>query len=193
LTTATWTKVNLGTEDFDTYNMHFTSVAALTGTVSKTATSATITGSGTLFTTELSIGQVFTIPGTATEYGVVKAIASTTSLTLWQTMANTAAAQTGTRLNTPIVALATKGGKYQILAAVTFAANATGTRRVAIYKNGTIVYEIAQPATASAAHAVVVNDVISLVPGDYLELCAYQDSGGALNSTAAFLAATLYG
>jgi hypothetical protein len=51
---------------FDTESMHYTSAAALTGTVSKTSGSATVTGSGTAFLTELSVGQVIRVPKTLT-------------------------------------------------------------------------------------------------------------------------------
>lgn len=56
--------LDLDTNDHDTDGMHFTSTSALTGTVSKTATSTTLTGSSTAFTSELSVGQVISIPKT---------------------------------------------------------------------------------------------------------------------------------
>jgi hypothetical protein len=100
------------TDDRDTDSYHFTSAAALTGTVAKTATSPTITGSGTSFTTELSVNQVFQVPGTATEIVVVKSIESNTSLTAWSNLANTASGQTGTRLNNYVAIPAGLGGVY---------------------------------------------------------------------------------
>ncbi len=79
---------------------HFTSAAALTGTVAKTASSAAVVGTGTLFTTELTVGQVISIPGTSAEKAVVTAIADNTHLTLSVAMAHTATGQTATRVNT---------------------------------------------------------------------------------------------
>jgi len=49
---------------FDTEGMHYTSAAALTGTVAKTAASTTLTGSSSAFLTELSAGQVVRIQKT---------------------------------------------------------------------------------------------------------------------------------
>jgi hypothetical protein len=52
---------------------------ALTGTVSTTNTSATVTGSGTVFPTEVQVGDVIRVNST---YAKVTAIASNTSLTI---------------------------------------------------------------------------------------------------------------
>lgn len=102
ISNATATLVNWDTEDSDADNQHFTSSANLTGTVSKTTGSQTLTGSGTAFTTELSIGQVISVPGTATEKRVVVAIASATSLTVNSPYANTASGQTAARVNSAV-------------------------------------------------------------------------------------------
>ncbi len=70
--------------------------ATLSGTLSKTASSKTITGTGTHFTSELTIGREIAIPGTKTEYFIVSAIASDTSLSVFDAAVNTAAGQTAT-------------------------------------------------------------------------------------------------
>lgn len=76
----------------------FGSGSAITGTVTKTAGSATITGSGTSFTTALAVGDVVDIPGgTATERLMVTAIGSNTSLTVHKNAAYSAAGQTLTK------------------------------------------------------------------------------------------------
>jgi hypothetical protein len=76
----------------------FGSAANLTGTVSKTAGSTTITGSGTSFSTALDVGDVIEVPGgTYTERVVVVAIASNTSLTVHRTMSFSASGQTASR------------------------------------------------------------------------------------------------
>jgi hypothetical protein len=73
------------------------SPGAATGTVTFTQTSATVTGSGTAFTTELKVGDMVflstanTAPGTTTRYKVA-AIANTTSLTLASAYTATTAA-----------------------------------------------------------------------------------------------------
>src|SRR6185437_14101347 len=69
-------------DDIDADNQHFTSAANLTGTLQKTSGSTAIVGTSTLFTTELSVGQVISVPGTAAEVAVVIAIADATHLTV---------------------------------------------------------------------------------------------------------------
>ncbi len=69
---------------------------ALTGTVAKSAASATLTGTSTLFTTELLVGDKITVPGTANETRTVTAIASDTSLTVDSAFTYAATGQTAT-------------------------------------------------------------------------------------------------
>jgi hypothetical protein len=70
----------------------------LTGTVAKNAT-ATVTGSGTAFLSQLVAGDVIRIPGgTSTEDRTVLAIASDTSLTVTAAFTTTASGQTGQRV-----------------------------------------------------------------------------------------------
>lgn len=73
-------------------------LSALTGTVTKTASSATVAGVGTAFLSELSVGMVISIPGTAVERGIITAIASDASLTCAANFANTASGQTASRV-----------------------------------------------------------------------------------------------
>ena len=68
----------------------------ITGTVAK-AGSTTLTGTSTLFLTELMVGDLISVPGGGgTEVREVSAIASNTSLTVTATFANTASGQTCT-------------------------------------------------------------------------------------------------
>lgn len=71
----------------------------LTGTVAKTSGQSTLTGTGTAFTTELAIGQTIRVPGGANEDRLILHIASSTSLTVGGTWANTASGQTALRLS----------------------------------------------------------------------------------------------
>lgn len=89
----------LDSEVHDTDGYHFTSAANLTGTVAKAAGSAVITGTGTSFTTELSVGQAVSIPGTAVETFIVSVITDNTHFTAYQTSVNTATGQTAARVN----------------------------------------------------------------------------------------------
>lgn len=68
----------------------------LSGTVAKIAASTTITGTNTMFLSELRPGEVISIPGTAVEYFVVTAIASNTSATIHAAAVNNATGQTAT-------------------------------------------------------------------------------------------------
>lgn len=73
-------------------------------------------------------------------------------------------------------------GWYQIQAQVQFATNATGYRYIRFLKNGSIL----DRTTATVAGSSVINAYTSssileyLLPGDYIEVQAYQNSGGAL-------------
>jgi hypothetical protein len=88
----------------------------LTGTVAKTAASPTVTGTGTLFLTELSVGETIRVPGTADEDRVISAIASNTSLTVTANFANSASAQVASRVQ-----------HYQITDSLWSGLNGTGT------------------------------------------------------------------
>lgn len=74
-------------------------------------------------------------------------------------------------------------GKYFVIAQVAFDDSATGARAISIRKNGTIINDTSIPASgaASADHAVLAQILISGNAGDYIDVQAYQASGGALN------------
>ena len=161
---------SLNSEAYDTDNYHFTSSSALTGTVSKTSGSAAIVGSGTSFTTELSVNQVITIPGTATEVGVVKTITDNTNLTLWQTMANTASGQTATRYNKAVAIPAGLGGYYAITA---FMYDGSGSDRFGnIMVNGAA----ARASIFGGRTSVAGSQVYYLSPGDYVTMLYSSNS-----------------
>lgn len=69
----------------------------LTGTVAKNGTT-TLTGTGTAFLSEISVGQVIRVPGVASEDRTVASIASNTSLTVTTAFAQTASGQTAQRV-----------------------------------------------------------------------------------------------
>lgn len=73
-------------------------------------------------------------------------------------------------------------GIYQIIAHVSFASNPTGYRRVVvIYNGGGIAAEAFIPAVTGGSTVVVVAGNYKLAVGDYIELRAQQNSGGALD------------
>jgi hypothetical protein len=182
-TSGTSYDVDWDTEDWDTDTMHYTSAAACTGTVTKTASSATLTGSGTLFTSELSVGQVISVPGTAAEKRVVTAIASDTSLTVNANFANSASGQTATRLRSAIVFRT--AGKYIITGQVGYAAN-SGTRYAQmIVQSGATRTEIqvkAENPITGAATVVPVHDIYNAAQWDFVEMIAIQFTGGSNTS-----------
>jgi hypothetical protein len=78
-------------------------------------------------------------------------------------------------------------GKYQVSAHVEIAANATGIRYIAFRVNGTASQYIGQATllgSASLAAALNLSSLIDLAVNDYVEVRAFQNSGGALNVTA---------
>lgn len=74
-------------------------------------------------------------------------------------------------------------GTYQVSGYIAFDANATGVRYLALYKNGALVgYPSTIPASsAGVSSSLALSHIIQLVVGEYLEVKAYQSSGGALN------------
>lgn len=74
-------------------------------------------------------------------------------------------------------------GYYLVSIKVDFASNATGQRYIGIKKNGTTYRYLSIVRAVSAASDLMINGTImlNLVATDYIEVCAYQDSGGALN------------
>lgn len=94
--------------------------------------------------------------------------------------------QTGTLhstvTNNSRVTIAT-AGVYCFTGTVAFAANATGQRVIVIKVNGTTYYDkLAFPNNgAGNTFEAQITKLLSLAAGDYVELFAYQDSGGNLN------------
>jgi hypothetical protein len=78
-------------------------------------------------------------------------------------------------------------GLYHIGATVEFAANATGYRLLQILHNGTLVIAIqtAQAITNGDPTRLTISTVYPLSATDYVEVQAYQTSGGALNVVSA--------
>lgn len=76
----------------------------------------------------------------------------------------------------------TTAGIYAISAGAVFATNATGTRQVAVFLNGTtIIGGNSVPAVSGGGTVVGAHVLYALTVGDYLELSVFQSSGGALD------------
>jgi hypothetical protein len=169
-------------ELWDTNAFHFTSSANLTGTVAKTATSPNIVGTGTSFTTELSVNQVISIPGTAAEIGVVKTITDNTNLVLWQNMANSASGQTAARVNSAVAIPAGKAGYYSVKASCFVSA---APSRLEIFVNGAIATGRGSGGSTSGNYLLSSAD-LNLTAGSYVQIKgtaggsrAYGDAGTA--------------
>lgn len=74
--------------------------------------------------------------------------------------------------------------RYLIGAAITFAPHATGERAIKFRKNGTTDLRGSggEPTSSGSVNTLTpMTTLVDLVAGDYVEVMAYQDSGGALN------------
>ena len=84
--------------------------------------------------------------------------------------------------NTRMTIPAGKAGKYLISGLVSWQSNSTADRRIGIYKNGSY---IAFPARFNPSStddtAMSFSYVTSLAVADYIEILAFQSSGGSLN------------
>jgi hypothetical protein len=76
-------------------------------------------------------------------------------------------------------------GKYLVTANIAFAANATGYRRILLRANAaTDLAEDIRSNVGGSLHTICsLQSQIGLTAGDYIEILAWQDSGGALNVT----------
>lgn len=168
------TGAKMDSEIFDTDGFHFTSTAALTGTVTKTSGNVTIVGSSTLFTTELTVNQVISIPGTATEFFVVKVITDNTHIDVWAAPANTASGQTATRRNDNQAIPSGLGGYYLALGGGDFS---TATTFYYFKINGTETYGRTTVSVASTGASI--STLLSLSAGDRVELWVNPSSNGS--------------
>lgn len=73
-------------------------------------------------------------------------------------------------------------GKYFICGNIRFAGNSVGFRGVTIKLNGVdIIADIESPNNGVDFLSLIISSVYNLSVNDYVELLAYQNSGGALN------------
>ena len=85
---------------------------------------------------------------------------------------------------TPSRFTASEIGPFSMQGAIQFESNATGARAVGWFKNGVFQGTLAQvPAVATATYVTIVPFSLStrLLPGEYVEIGAFQNSGGPLN------------
>jgi hypothetical protein len=84
--------------------------------------------------------------------------------------------------NTRLTVPSGKAGKYWCYAKVRFAANATGRRRIEIWKNGSAaISRKYMPANGTDIVHIDIFEEVDLIATDYLEVRVEQNSGGSLN------------
>lgn len=74
-----------------------------------------------------------------------------------------------------------KAGKYRIFGQISYLDNATGGRRISIAKNGSRIRQTITPGSSNSYNFVTAEAILDLIVGDYLELQAFQNSGGSLS------------
>lgn len=74
-----------------------------------------------------------------------------------------------------------KGGKYLFSGCISFAADATGYRGVMLYKNGSLLNDLARANPISSSMNVPFSTVVNAVATDYFEIFVIQTVGSALN------------
>jgi hypothetical protein len=74
-----------------------------------------------------------------------------------------------------------KAGKYLFTSYGFFADNATGNRRLDLRKNGSLIRSWPTPSTTATFSGLTITCILNLAEADYIEIAAFQTSGGALN------------
>jgi len=100
-----------------------------------------------------------------------------------------------TSVNTSRITVPSDGaGWYSIGGCVRFAANTTGYREIKITANGTTDLAVMRVPNSGATDdvRVTIHTEIPLAVGDYVELNATQNSGGALNVLGGFLYSPMF-
>ena len=75
-----------------------------------------------------------------------------------------------------------KDGYWEIYGTIRFDGSGTGQRQLRLLKNGTMMDIFVLAGSSAADASLIVSDTIYLVATDYIELAAYQSSGGNLNN-----------
>jgi hypothetical protein len=106
---------------------------------------------------------------------------------LWDTAGNAASTQHDNVTNNSRLTCR-YGGIYQVTASAEFAASATGSRALYFRVDGTASQYLGAVNTSSVLSAVTVTlnltSLLSLAVNNYVQVIAFQNSGGALNVNA---------
>jgi len=122
----------------------------------------------------------------------------TTTLVTWDSEFFDTDSMHSTSSNTSRLTIpAGKTGYWQITASLGYDANANGVRQVNFSKNGSYVNAEQVQATATYGNIVGYSNIMYLTAGDYIEVSAFQSTGGSLNliksSTESYFAANFIG
>jgi hypothetical protein len=98
----------------------------------------------------------------------------------WDTEAEDTTALHSTSSN-PDLIIPRIAGVYRVRGKLTFASNATGYRKAAVYRSGGEVASITIAAVNGAVTVVLIDELVDVAVGHNLALIAEQNSGGALN------------
>lgn len=79
-----------------------------------------------------------------------------------------------------------QAGKYRIMGYTIFSSASGGRRIGELDKNGTTTLMRDERGVSSSTQTLVVGGDVDLADGDYVELLAYQTSGGAIDLTASY-------
>lgn len=93
-----------------------------------------------------------------------------------------------------------KGGIYAVTGTISYDAHATGTRAARIHftrADGSasgvrLLASVGADPTAGIPTRVPIADLIDMVPGDYVELFAFQSSGAALNAASSLTTLSIF-
>lgn len=182
LANNTLTKVKFDTERYDSNVQHSTSTAGLTGTVSVTAGSTSIVGTGTAFRSQLYAGSLITV-GSPAQQRVISGVTNDTAATVSAAWGSSTSGTTASSVNTGLVC--TTEGTYSIWATIGFASSTAGKREVYLKLNDAnyIGAAIVAPAPGDAT-LVNIQAGYDLSLWDYVEVVARQNSGSTLDIVA---------
>lgn len=83
---------------------------------------------------------------------------------------------------TKLIVPANLGGKYLVVADPIYDINGAGGRYAGILKNGLGVWQVNSGGSAAWYTTLSIATIVDLIPGDYVELGLYQNSGAAINT-----------
>ena len=178
----TLTRVKFDTERYDGNSQHSTSTLVITGTLTTVSGSTALTGVGTAFTTELSVGQAINFPGSVSETRVVTGVTNNTAATVNRAWTNSTSSIGAAHVNSALVC--TTEGTYDIWATIGFGSSTAGKREVYLRLNDTAYIGAAIVAPVSGDMTIVnVATDYDLSLWDFVEVVARQNTGSTLDVT----------